>query len=62
MTTDELENKIEGILNDFENGISDKNETTHIIGELIAELFISYTKYLHGKGEDLQINQGSGLY
>lgn len=34
----DLENYIEGILNDFESGISDKEKTSSLIAELIIHI------------------------
>lgn len=38
-TADDLERYIEGCINDFEAGISDKDETTIAIAELVVHIY-----------------------
>ena len=38
-TADDIERYIEGCINDFESGISDKDETTIAIAELVVHIY-----------------------
>jgi len=43
-TPDDIERYIEGCINDFEDGISDKSETIVYLAELVAHVYIAAKK------------------